>query len=108
VLARVRLTNFTRSLTLPPATFLQVANTRSAAKRARQALRRTLHNHTVLARVRTLSKRAKSADAQANDVRALISAIDKAAKRGILHPNAAKRRKARLMRARAAKAGSQT
>ena len=29
-------------------------------------------------------------------VRALISAIDKAAKRGIVHPNAAKRRKARL------------
>ena len=31
-----------------------------------------------------------------NHVRALISAIDKAAKRGIIHPNAAKRRKARL------------
>jgi ribosomal protein S20 len=31
-----------------------------------------------------------------DQVRALISAIDKAAKRGIIHPNAAKRRKARL------------
>jgi small subunit ribosomal protein S20 len=30
------------------------------------------------------------------DVRAMISAIDKAAKRGIIHKNAAKRRKARL------------
>ena len=32
----------------------------------------------------------------ARDVRAMISAIDKAAKRGIIHKNAAKRRKARL------------
>jgi ribosomal protein S20 len=30
------------------------------------------------------------------NVRAMISAIDKAAKRGIVHRNAAKRRKARL------------
>jgi ribosomal protein S20 len=32
-------------------------------------------------------------------VRALISAIDKAAKRGIIHENAANRRKARLTKA---------
>ena len=37
-----------------------------------------------------------SANPDANDVRAMISAIDKAAKRGIIHKNAAKRRKARL------------
>jgi len=34
-----------------------------------------------------------------NQIRALISAIDKAAKRGIIHRNAAIRRKARLSRA---------
>jgi ribosomal protein S20 len=33
---------------------------------------------------------------QAKDVQAMISAIDKAAKRGIIHRNAANRRKARL------------
>jgi ribosomal protein S20 len=33
---------------------------------------------------------------EAKDVRAMISAIDKAAKRGIIHKNAARRRKARL------------
>jgi len=33
-------------------------------------------------------------------VRAMISAVDKAAKRGIIHRNAANRRKARLNRAR--------
>jgi len=39
---------------------------------------------------------AGGAKAEAKDVRAMISAIDKAAKRGIIHKNAAKRRKARL------------
>jgi ribosomal protein S20 len=34
----------------------------------------------------------------ANRVRALISAIDKAAKRGTIHRNAARRRKARLQK----------
>jgi ribosomal protein S20 len=33
---------------------------------------------------------------EAKDVYSMISAIDKAAKRGIIHKNAAKRRKARL------------
>jgi ribosomal protein S20 len=33
---------------------------------------------------------------EAKDVQAMISAIDKAAKRGIIHKNAANRRKARL------------
>ena len=35
----------------------------------------------------------------ADQIRALISAIDKAAKRGIIHENAANRRKARLNKA---------
>jgi small subunit ribosomal protein S20 len=78
-----------------------MANTKSAAKRARQTGRRALRNRRVLSRIRTLSKRATSADAPASDTSALISAIDKAAKRGIIHRNAAIRRKAGLMRARA-------
>jgi ribosomal protein S20 len=39
---------------------------------------------------------AGGAKPEAKDVGAMISAIDKAAKRGIIHKNAAKRRKARL------------
>ena len=35
---------------------------------------------------------------EAKDVQAMISAIDKAAKRGIIHKNAANRRKVRLNR----------
>jgi ribosomal protein S20 len=40
--------------------------------------------------------------ADADQIRSLISAIDKAAKRGIVHQNAANRRKARLNKALAA------
>ena len=78
-----------------------MANTKSAAKRARQTQRGALRNRQVLSRIRTLSKRAGNASPQAGDITALISAIDKAAKRGIIHRNAAIRRKARLMRVRA-------
>jgi ribosomal protein S20 len=39
---------------------------------------------------------AAAAKPVAKDVYSMISAIDKAAKRGIIHKNAAKRRKARL------------
>ena len=77
-----------------------MANTKSAAKRSRQTLKRSLRNRSVLTRVRTLHKQARSSEKpDVNQVRALISAIDKAAKRGIIHRNAANRRKARLNRA---------
>jgi len=72
-----------------------MANTRSAAKRARQTTKRSLRNRTVITRLRRMQK-GGSAKPDAKDVRAMISAIDKAAKRGIIHKNAAKRRKARL------------
>jgi ribosomal protein S20 len=39
---------------------------------------------------------AGGAKPEAKDVQTMISAIDKAAKRGIIHRNAARRRKARL------------
>jgi ribosomal protein S20 len=44
-----------------------------------------------------MDKRARSSEKpDAAQIRALISAIDKAAKRGIIHRNAARRRKSRL------------
>ncbi|MDQ2868413.1 MAG: 30S ribosomal protein S20 [Verrucomicrobiota bacterium] len=78
-----------------------MANTKSAAKRARQTQHASLRNRSVLTRLRGLSKRAKGTDASAQDIAALVSAVDKAAKRGIIHRNAANRRKAKLARARA-------
>jgi small subunit ribosomal protein S20 len=77
-----------------------MANTKSAAKRARQTLKRSLRNRSVVTRLRTLQKQVRSSGTLAPDqVRAVISAIDKAAKRGIIHRNAANRRKARLNKA---------
>jgi small subunit ribosomal protein S20 len=79
-----------------------MANTKSAAKRARQSSRRTLRNRSVLSRLRTMQRK-NSAKTDSAQVRELISAIDKAVKRGTIHRNAANRRKARLNRLLAAK-----
>ena len=79
-----------------------MANTRSAAKRSRQTLKRMLRNRSVVTRLRTMQKGVRSAEASGDQIRALISAIDKAAKRGIIDENAANRRKARLNKALAA------
>ena len=80
-----------------------MANTRSATKRARQTVKRSLRNRSVVTRLRTMQKQARATQTpSADQIRALISAIDKAAKRGIIHQNAANRRKARLKKALAA------
>jgi small subunit ribosomal protein S20 len=80
-----------------------MANTRSATKRARQTLKRSLRNRSVVTRLRTMQKQARATQTpSADQIRALISAIDKAAKRGIIHENAANRQKARLNKALAA------
>jgi len=74
-----------------------MANTRSAAKRSRQTLRRAARNRSVKTHLRRLQKQVRSApERSADQIRATISAIDKAAKNGIIHRNAANRRKARL------------
>ena len=60
-----------------------------------------LHNRTIKSNVRTLGKKAKATAASGGDtetlkkeITAYISALDKAAKRGILHRNRANRQKA--------------
>lgn len=85
-----------------------MANTRSASKRARQTTKRSLRNRSVLTRLRGMQKglSAPGTKPEATSVRAMISAIDKAAKRGIIHKNAAKRRKARLNKSLGATASS--
>lgn len=72
--------------------------TRSALKRLRQTLKRTLRNRSAKSRIKTLVKKARlTRDPEA--VRTAVKAIDKAASKGVLHANAAARRKSRLMRA---------
>jgi small subunit ribosomal protein S20 len=74
-----------------------MANTKSASKRSRQSLRRATQNRGARTRLRNLQKRAGgSQKPDAAQTRSLISALDKAAKAGVIHHNAANRRKARL------------
>ncbi|MEO7725614.1 MAG: 30S ribosomal protein S20 [Chthoniobacterales bacterium] len=84
-----------------------MANSKSATKRARQNPRRTLRNRSVTTNLRSLAKR-QAAGGRVEETRALVSALDKAAKRGVIHKNVANRRKARLNKAtaKAAAAGS--
>jgi small subunit ribosomal protein S20 len=74
-----------------------MANTQSAAKRSRKSLARATQNRGVRTRLRSLQKRVGgTAKPDAGQIRSLISALDKAAKHGVIHRNAANRRKARL------------
>jgi len=83
--------------TLP---FLLMANTKSAIINARKNLRRRVENQRIKTRLKTLAKRVKLAEAEKDTdnaraaARAYISALDKAAKSGIIHSNSASRHKA--------------
>jgi small subunit ribosomal protein S20 len=76
-----------------------MANTRSAAKRARQTFNRTLSNKAVLTGIKSQQKRLDTAIAAGEKAKAeaelavLASRLDKAAKRGIVQKNLADRRK---------------
>ena len=77
--------------------------TRSAAKAHRQSVRRRLRNRAVKSATKTAVKRANeiiaSGDIEASReaVRAAISTLDRAAQKGVLHPNNAGRHKSRLL-----------
>jgi len=74
-----------------------MANTRSAAKRSRQSLARSVQNRGARTQIRSLQKKVRSTNKpDAEQIRRLVSALDKAVKRGLIHRNAADRRKARL------------
>lgn len=80
-----------------------MANTASAKKQARESQKRALRNRSVKSAVKTHISRARRAaesrDEGATDLAAAaVSSLDRAASKGILHPNNAARRKSRLMR----------
>lgn len=81
-----------------------MAHSRSAMKRIRSSERRRQRNQAARTRVKTLIRKAfrtiEDGDlAQAQlAVGDAISALDKAAEKGILHKNNAARRKSRLMK----------
>ena len=80
-----------------------MANIKSAEKRARQAIQRRTLNRGVMSTIGTVRRKAfetvvKGADpaAVAKVAAEYASALDKAAKRGVIKRNTADRRKARL------------
>ena len=81
-----------------------MANTKSAIKRIRQNEKRRLRNRFFSGKARTFVRRARAAIEAENLEEArvytmeAVSALDKAAEKGVLHPNNASRRKSRLMK----------
>jgi small subunit ribosomal protein S20 len=86
-----------------------MANTRSAAKRARETVNRTLANKAVLTGIKSQQKKLNTAITAGEKTKAeaeltvFASHLDKAAKRGIVHKNLADRRKSRAAHAVAVK-----
>ena len=77
-------------------------NNAAAEKRMRQEQKRRLHNRSIKSLVKTQITKARQAIAADTDaeaaVRAAVSELDRAAKKGVIHRNNAARRKSRLMK----------
>lgn len=73
-------------------------NIKAAEKWSRQSEKRTIRNKDAATRLKTLYKKAAAGgDAEARE--SVESAYDKAASKGIIHPNKAARKKSRLAKA---------
>lgn len=75
---------------------------RSGLKHLRKSIKRSAANTAAKSRARTLVRAAAASGAR-EKVAEAQAALDKAVARGAIHPNAAARRKSRLMRRAAAR-----
>lgn len=81
-----------------------MANSRSAEKRIRVNQRRRAYNRSVLSRSKTMVKKFIEACEASNVEEAIAryneaaSVLDRAANKGVIHPNKAARKKARMAR----------
>jgi len=78
-------------------------NIKSVVKDVKKSRERRLRNLNAKSKIKTFVKKTRVAmDSKSEETTKLVSEtvsiIDKAAKHGIIHPNAAARRKSRLMR----------
>jgi small subunit ribosomal protein S20 len=86
-----------------------MANTKSAIKAARKAVRLTERNRGVKTRLKTLRKQLdsliakKDAEGSKSAAASYVSAMDKAVKSGVVHKNAASRAKSHAAKVFAAK-----
>lgn len=80
-----------------------MAHSKSALKRWRQSLVARDRNRSIKGRTRTLFTKAlmsigDDANSAEDAVKAAIAGLDRAAKQGVIHPNAAARSKSRLLK----------
>jgi small subunit ribosomal protein S20 len=79
-----------------------LANHKSAAKRARQSVKRNQRNTTALSSVRTFERKLRTAIADGDKtgaqeaLRAYMSKVSKAATKGVMHAKTAARKLSRL------------
>jgi len=80
-------------------------NNAAAEKRMRQEQKRRMRNRSIKSLVKTQVTKARQVivsgsndEAAQEAVRAAVSELDRAAKKGVIHPNNAARRKSRLMK----------
>jgi small subunit ribosomal protein S20 len=78
-----------------------MANTKQAKKRAAQSDRRRVRNRSIVTRVRHAVRDLRAAASQgaetaADKLKETVSELDRAVKRGVVHPNTASRLKSRV------------
>ena len=87
-----------------------MANTKSAIKAARKSARNAVRNKTTVSRLKTLHKKFEQATDKGDTAAARAagiaysSAMDKAAKKGVVHKNAASHAKSHVSKATLVKA----
>lgn len=70
----------------------------SAKKNMRKSRAATVRNRAQRAALRTALKKAKSAGATPSDKKAAVQLVDRAARKGLVHKNAAARHKSQIAR----------
>jgi small subunit ribosomal protein S20 len=76
-----------------------VPNIASAKKNMRKSRAATVRNWAQRSALRTALKRARTAGATSDEKLAAVSLLDRAARKGLIHKNAAARHKSRLAKA---------
>jgi small subunit ribosomal protein S20 len=83
-----------------------VPNIASAKKNMRKTRAATVRNRAQRSALRTALKKAKAASATAEDRLTAVSLLDRAARKGLVHRNAAARQKSRMAKRAAALAAN--
>jgi len=78
---------------------LSVPNIDSAKKNMRKSRAATVRNRAQRSALRTALKRARTAGSSSEEKLAAVSLLDRAARKGLIHRNAAARHKSRLAKA---------